>query len=60
MTCNNKKLLFLRKIKCTMPNKKVYNISITGWIYAPFLEKGAYINELAVSLKQRHPKLETH
>jgi|GEM_PF-1875284 hypothetical protein len=46
MTCNNKKLLFLRKIKCTLLNKKVYNISITGWIYAPFLEKGAYINEL--------------
>jgi hypothetical protein len=33
--------------------KKVYNISNMGWIYAPFLEKGAYINELATSVKKR-------
>ena len=30
--------------------KKVYNISNIGWIYAPFLEKGAYINELAATI----------
>jgi len=30
--------------------KKVYNISNIGWIYAPFLEKGAYINELYASV----------
>jgi|GEM_PF-2662191 hypothetical protein len=31
--------------------KKVYNISNIGWIYAPFLEKGAYINELPAILR---------
>ena len=34
--------------------KKVYNISNIGWIYAPFLEKGAYINELATIIKQKN------
>jgi len=37
--------------------KKVYNISNIGWIYAPFLKKGAYINELPAMLKDnRHNK----
>jgi len=32
--------------------KKVYNTSSTGWICAPFLKKGAYINELPPILKE--------
>jgi len=38
--------------------KKVYNISNIGWIYAPFLEKGAYINELPFIVKRQKPTTE--
>jgi len=39
--------------------KKVYNTSSTGWIYAPFLEKSAYINELAETVNNHTAYNET-
>jgi len=43
------KITIFRKYKMHHAEKKVYNTSSTGWIYAPFLEKGAHINELWAS-----------
>jgi len=45
------KITIFRKYKMHHAEKKVYNTSYMGWICAPFLEKGAYINELYAMLK---------
>jgi hypothetical protein len=47
------KITIFRKNKMHHAEKKVYNISNTGWICAPFPRNGAHINELAFMLKKR-------
>lgn len=42
------KITIFRKNNMHHAEKKVYNISNTGWICAPFPRNGAHINELAL------------